>query len=79
MIEEIFYLDDGHKKITAASVGISNRRWTCLTPTTIEGSNYKIVMKKSRFDILPIVSEDGTTIEFFKTDNPLADARQGAS
>ena len=28
MIEEIFYLDEEHINITAASVGISGRRWT---------------------------------------------------
>ena len=70
MIEEIFYLDEGHIKITAASVGISSRRWTSLTSATIEGDNFKSVMKDNRFDILPIVSADGTTNQFFKADKP---------
>ncbi len=70
MIEEIFYLDEGHIKITAASVGISGRRWTCINATTIEGDSYKSLMKDNRFDILPIIAADGTTSEFFKTDKP---------
>jgi len=68
MIEEIFYLDEGHIKITAASVGISSRRWTCVNATTIKGDNYKSIMMDNCFDILPIISADGTTNEFFKTD-----------
>jgi hypothetical protein len=70
MIEEIFYLDEGHINITAASVGISGRRWTCINATTIERDSYKSLMKDNRFDILPIIAEDGTTSEFFKTDKP---------
>ena len=70
MIEEIFYLDEGHINITAASVGISGRRWTCINATTIEGDSYKSLMKDNRFDILPITAADETTSEFFKTDKP---------
>lgn len=70
MIEEIFYLDEGQIKITAASVGISARRWTCISLATIQGDNYKSLMKDNRFDILPIIAADGTSSEFFKTDKP---------
>lgn len=70
MIEEIFYLDEGHIKINAASIGISGRRWTCINATTILGESYKSLMKDNRFDILPIIAADGTTSEFFKTVKP---------
>ena len=67
MIEEIFYLDEGHIKITAASVGISSRRWKA---SKANGSKYKSLMKVNRFDILPIISNDGKTYEFYKTNKP---------
>lgn len=70
MIEEIFYLDEGHIKITAASVGISARRWTAINSSDISGDNYKSLMKENRFDILPILLPDKTPNEFFKTDKP---------
>lgn len=66
MVEEIFYLDEGHIKITAASVGISSRRWTSINASEITDDNYKATMKDNRFDILPIVS-DQSTREFFRT------------
>lgn len=69
MIEEIFYLDEGHIKITAASVGISSRRWICINASEINDDNYKAAMNENRFDILPIVA-DNTTREFFKTEKP---------
>lgn len=70
MIEEIFYLDEGHIKITAASVGISSRRWTSIKDSEIKNENFKKIMNDNRFDILPIISADGTTSKFLKTDTP---------
>jgi len=70
MIEEIYYQDEGYIKVTAASVGISSRRWTCINAAKIQDDNYKSLMNDNRFDILPIVEEDGTTNEFYKTDSP---------
>jgi len=70
MIEEILYLDEEYIKITAASVGISGMRWTSIKSSEISEDNYRILMKDNRFDILPIVAEDKTTNEFFKTDKP---------
>ncbi len=70
MIEEIFYLDEGHLKITAASVGISSRRWTSIKDSEIENEDFKKIMNDNRFDILPIISADGTTSKFLKTDTP---------
>jgi len=69
MIEEIYYLDEGYIKITAASVGISNRRWTCIKASDIYNDNYREAMKVNRFDILPIVADNITT-EFFRTEMP---------
>jgi hypothetical protein len=70
MIEEIFYLDEGQLKITAASVGISSRRWTSIKDSEIKNENFKKIMNDNRFDILPIVSADETTSKFLKTDIP---------
>lgn len=70
MIEEIFYLDEGHLKITAASVGISSSRWTSIKDNEIKNENFKKIMKDNRFDILPIISADGTISKFLKTDMP---------
>ena len=66
-MEEHFYLDDGQIKITAASVGISKKRWTCINEEDIANENFKILMSNNRFDILPIIADDGTVKEFFKT------------
>jgi hypothetical protein len=70
MTEELFYLDEGHIKITAASVGISARRWTSIKEDEIVGDNYKSTMREKHFDVLPIVSSDKMTSEYFKTDTP---------
>lgn len=70
MIEEYFYLDEGHVKITAASVGISSKRWTSIGSEKINSDNFKKLMSDNRFDILPIVSNDGITKNFFKTLEP---------
>ena len=70
MIEELFYLDEGHIKITAASVGISRKRWTSIKEVEIKDDNYQSIMSKARYDILPIISENGNTYEFFKTNTP---------
>ncbi len=70
MIEEIFYLDEGHIKITAASVGISARRWKSINAAIVNEDNYKSIMKANRFDILPIVSADKVPYEFFKANKP---------
>ena len=57
MREETFYLDEGHVKITAASVGISSRRWTCINAATIEGDNYKSIMKDKKAELKLVVND----------------------
>jgi hypothetical protein len=69
MIEEIFYLDEGHIEITAASIGISSRRWSCINASEVNDENYRILMRDNRYDVLPIVSDQGIR-EFFKTEVP---------
>src|SRR5690606_23121878 len=66
---DIFYLDEGYIKITAASVGISSRRWTSINVSEITDDKVKALMKDNSFDILPIMA-DQTTREFFKTYTP---------
>lgn len=68
MIEEYYYQDAGHVKITAASVGISKLRWT-----DIKTDNRELaieIMKKDRFDHLPITTANGQVFEYFKTQCP---------
>ncbi len=69
MIEEFLYLDTGQPKISAASVGISNKRWTCIKIENIDIENYKEIMSKYRFDVLPIQSAENTS-EYFITAKP---------
>lgn len=66
MIEDLYFLDEGHLTITAASVGIGSKRWTCILESEINDLNYYQIMKSNRFDILPIVHDSSTT-EYFKT------------
>lgn len=68
MIEEYYYQDAGHVKITAASVGISKLRWTD-TKTDDKATATKI-MEAERFDHLPITSENGEVFEYFRTETP---------
>src|ERR1044072_6126795 len=70
MVEEIFYLEEGAVRITAASVGISSTRWTSIDVEKIEDDSPQLLMRTNRFDVLPIVAEDGTTREFFRTETP---------
>ena len=69
MIEEIYYLDEAQVKVTAATVGISYRRWTCIEASDITDDNYKKTMKDYRFDTLPIVDGE-KMIEYFGTEVP---------
>lgn len=70
MTEEDFYLDEGHVKITAASIGISRKRWEKITEAEIQNDSdkHKSLMKDNRFDVIPIIAYDDTINEFFKTD-----------
>jgi hypothetical protein len=70
MIEDSFFLDDGHVKITAASVGISKLRWTSVKEQEIDNGLHFQLMKKNRFDHLPIVPDNGPITEYFKTEIP---------
>ncbi|WP_149304915.1 hypothetical protein [Pareuzebyella sediminis] len=69
MIDELYFKDDGKVNITAASVGISKRRWVCATDADIETENYIPIMQKNRFDLIPIVSNTEIK-EYFITSNP---------
>jgi hypothetical protein len=70
MLEEFYYLDPNIIKVTAASVGISSKRWTGIKENQIENDNYKLIMLNNHFDILPIISNSDNVKEFFKSDIP---------
>lgn len=70
MIEEIFYQDTGKVNITAASVGISKRRWVSVAEDDIESKEYEKIMERNRFDHLPIIPNKGSITEYFKTRTP---------
>lgn len=70
MIEDIYFLDDGQVKITAATVGISKLRWTSVKELEISTEKHIDIMSNNRFDHLPIESLNGSITEFFKTIEP---------
>jgi hypothetical protein len=70
MIEDIYFQDEGHVRITAASVGISKLRWASIKEVEIDTDNHLVLMSKNRFDHLPIEPTSGTITEFFKTKDP---------
>ncbi len=71
MIEEFYFLDQGNVRMTAASVGISRRRWVSANSAEIETNSYIEKMSKNRFDILPIDTDKNSLIkEYFKTNAP---------
>ena len=65
MIEELYFNSDEQVKISAASVGISKRRWICISSKESVSGQHKIRMQKERIDVLPIVEENGLIKEFF--------------
>lgn len=69
MIDEIYFKDDGKVNITAASVGISKRRWICANQSEIGNKPYFELMSKNRFDLLPIISKEEVK-EYFITKKP---------
>ncbi len=70
MIEELYFQDEGQVRITAATVGISKRRWTCIIESDIDSENYSQTMKSNSFDHLPIIANNGLVYEYFKTETP---------
>ncbi len=70
MSEDIYFLDAGQVKITAASVGISKKRWIAINENEITNNNYVDLMKSNRFDHLPIISDNDSVFYYFKTDKP---------
>lgn len=70
MIEDIFFQDEGQVRITAASIGISRSRWISVKEDEIMTNKHLDLMKKNRFDQLPIESNAGTVTEYFKTSAP---------
>lgn len=70
MHEDFYFLDEGHVKITAATVGISRKRWTHAKEEDVNTGNYLEVMQSNRFDHLPIVSKEERITEYFKTIKP---------
>jgi len=69
MIDEIYFKDDGKVNITAASVGISKRRWICANELEVRNKSYLELMSKNRFDLLPIISNTEVK-EYFTTIKP---------
>lgn len=70
MIEESFFQDEGSFHVTAASVGISHRKWIYVSKGDIENNSHILLMKKNRFDLLPIVEENGKVLSYVKTKTP---------
>lgn len=70
MVEDLYFLDEGQVKITAASVGISQQRWAYVKESEISSEKHIKLMVTNRFDHLPIVSESGLVFELFKTEKP---------
>ncbi|MNJ95017.1 hypothetical protein D3C87_127210 [compost metagenome] len=68
MIEDFYYLDEGKVTITAASVGISKLRWKAVSVEDANFGRHIDMMKTGRFDHLPIVNNNGSINEYFKTE-----------
>lgn len=68
MIEEVFYLDGRYSKIVAASIGIGLNQMVKIESSRIGIDDHQNMMRTNRFDVLPIVSDDGSIEGFFKTE-----------
>ncbi|WP_291125060.1 hypothetical protein [Flavobacterium sp. UBA6031] len=67
MIKEVFYFDGRCSKIVAASIGIGLKQLEYIKSSNIGIEDHENRMKTNRFDVLPIVSDDGSIVEFYKT------------
>lgn len=70
MLEDLQYLENTNPLVTAASVGISRRRWIATTREEIKSGEAIKTMAENHFDVLPIVDHfDGNEIirSYYKT------------
>lgn len=67
MVQDLFFLEEAKVKITAASVGISKKRWISIREDEDEGKKHKKIMAEFRIDHLPIVSNSGIITSFYQT------------
>lgn len=67
MIEDLYFLDESKVVITAASVGVSNKRWESIKEDEDDGKMHIRKMVKNRFDHLPIIPNNGVITEYYKT------------
>jgi hypothetical protein len=70
MIEELYFNPDEQIRISAASVGISKRRWACATTAEANINSIKEKMSKGRYDVLPILEDNGSVRDFYITNSP---------
>lgn len=54
--EDAHFLREGVVDINAAVVGISKARWVCITESEVTEEQATAIMRRQRFDILPIVN-----------------------
>lgn len=69
MLDEIYFRNEGEVNITAASVGISRRRWTAAGENDLASERYQSIMENDRYDIIPI-DTDNFICEYFTTLTP---------
>jgi len=67
MLEDRYFLDEGHYVVTAAMAGISKNRWCHIYDKDITDSNFEQIMKNNRFDCLPITGSKNDISEYFIT------------
>lgn len=67
MSYDIHFLKKNVVVVTAAIIGISDKRWEAYRRAHADEVKAQKIMRKRRFDILPIVSDSGVT-EYFQTD-----------
>lgn len=66
-MSDFYFLDEQDPKITAASVGISAKRWYSISENIQDIAVVKSMMKEQRFDHVPITSEKGKVKTFHTT------------
>lgn len=67
MIEDHFFLKNNVVDIDAAVVGVSKTRWVNISEQEANLSQAQEMMSRHRFDVLPIVANDGSIKEYFHT------------
>ncbi|NEQ32664.1 MAG: hypothetical protein F6K04_16945, partial [Leptolyngbya sp. SIO4C5] len=67
MIEDHFFLKNNVVDVDAAVVGVSKTQWVAVPEQEASSEKAQAIMAQRRFDVLPIISNNGIVKKYFHT------------